>query len=629
VRRRLLLFGVALCIALVTLVFWYLSASRNGTPHSISGAGGGPIKRVQPPAVPFREVTREAGIDFVHDTGHYGEILFPEVNGPGCGFIDFDNDGDQDVFLVNSGKWPHKVGDPEVPTVTHSLYRNDGHGRFEDIGAELGLKCRSYGIGACFGDVDNDGFEDIYIVCVGPNALFRNAQGKQFTDIARDAGVECHGWSNVAAFLDYDRDGLLDLFVGNYVKWSVEIEREVLAAEEAKALARERESARGEEPEDGFTGRIMRLKKEGKVKRQDEYAYVPGSYEGTFCNLYRNLGGPKFRDVSKEAGIHREERGGKPVTRAMGVGVGDYDDDGWPDIVVANDDSPDYLFRNIQGKRFQDVGFEAGIAAAADGEYLDSMGVQWADFRNDGTLSVTMGHYGGQGLSLLVPQGREPRFFIDRARPEGLRSVPISYTNWGHFFFDYDLDGRLDFLVASGHVSPGRALILDEPYRQRTVLLWNSGGSPTFILVQPEHTGPDLSQEVLGRGAVYGDIENDGDLDVLVATNRGPAHLFRNELEPDRRYVRLKLLGTASNRSAIGAKVRVRTGKTWQQRAVCSGGSYSSQSELPLTFGLGDSGKADEVVVWWPSGKEQIFRNVPASKSLLLKEGGALEPAQN
>jgi len=605
----------------MALALWCLDAGKDGAPHPGAGAGGAPLKRAQPPAVAFREVTREAGIRFVHDTGHYGEVLFPEVNGPGCGFIDFDNDGDQDVFLVNSGKWPHRVEDPSAPTVTHSLYRNDGHGKFEDIGAELGLQCRSYGIGVCFGDLDNDGFEDIYLVCVGPNALFRNEQGKRFTDIAKGAGVECPGWSNVAAFLDYDRDGLLDLFVGNYVKWSVEIEREVLAAEDAKAQARERDIARVEEPEGSFTEGLTRLKKEGKVKRQDEYAYVPGLYGGTFCNLYRNLGELKFEDVSEEAGIHREERGGKPVTRAMGVGVCDYDDDGWPDIVVANDDSPDYLFRNIEGKRFRDIGFEVGLSAAADGAYLDSMGVQWADFRNDGTLSVTMGHYGGQGIALFVPQGKEGRFFIDRAQPEGLRSVPVSYTNWGHFFFDYDLDGRLDFLVASGHVSPGRALVLEEPYRQRTVLLWNSGQSPTFLPVRPQHSGPDLFQEVLGRGAVYGDLENDGDLDVLIATNGGPAHLFRNELGPDRRYLRLKLTGTKSNRSAIGAKVRVRTGDTWQRRDVTSGSSYASQSELPVTFGLGACDRAEAIEILWPSGLKQVLRNVPANQVLVVIEG--------
>jgi len=606
----------------MVLVFRHQNArDSGGSDRAPSWSGTHAEPEFDPPIVIFRDTTLDPGLSFVHDTGSYGEVLFPEVNGPGCGIFDFDNDGDQDLFLVNSGKWPHKVPDASVPTVTHGLYRNDGQGQFVDIGAEMGLQCRSYGLGVCFGDFDNDGFEDAYVVCAGPNILFRNDQGRRFVDVTAEAGVERPEWTSVAAFLDYDRDGWLDLFVANYVVWSVEIERRVLSGSDAETRAARRESARLAVESDEAQKRIDRLLAEGRLRPEDAYSYGPNLYDGTHCHLYRNLGDGRFKDVSDETGMFRHERGGKPVTRSMGVAVGDYDDDGWPDIAVANDDSPDFLFHNLQGKRFRDVGFEVGIATGASGNFLDSMGMQWVDFRNDGRLCLCVGHYATQKVALYQPKGEKAPLFLDVGPSQGLTGVPHLYTNWGQFFFDYDLDGRQDFFIANGHISPGRALYHDQPYGQEQCLFWNTGGTPAFWRVGPEQTGPDLHREVVGRGAAYGDIDSDGDLDILLMTNVGPAYLFRNELGTDRHFLRLKLTGVKSNRSAIGAKVRLRTGSTWQRRDVTSGSSYASQSEQPVTFGLGPHDRAEEIEISWPSGLKQSLRNVPANQFLEIIEG--------
>jgi len=621
-KRKVFLLSIPVYIVAMVLVFRYHNTDAPETldlKQLRAAAEAG--RQFVAPKVVFRDVTRDSGLTFVHDTGSYGEILFPEVNGPGCGIFDFDNDGDQDLFLVNSGKWPHRVPDQAEPTVTHSLYRNDGRGRFTDVGAELGLRCRSYGLGVCFGDFDNDGFEDIYVVCAGPNVLFRNDQGRRFVDVTAEARVERPEWSSVATFLDYDRDGWLDLFVANYVVWSLEIERRVLSGADAETRAATERSARLAITSDEARQRIDGLMAEGRLRNTDAYSYAPNLYEGTYCHLHRNLGNGTFQEVSEEAGLFREERGGKPVTRSMGVAVGDYDGDLWPDIAVANDDGPDFLFRNLEGKAFRDIGFAVGIATGDSGNFLDSMGLQWVDFRNDGRLCLCVGHYATQKVALYLPKGEKHPLFLDIGPSQGLTEVPRPNTNWGQFFFDYDLDGRQDFFIASGHISPGRALYHDQPYEQEQCLFWNTGEAPAFCRVGPEQTGPDLQRKMVGRGAAYGDLDNDGDLDLLLMTNSGPAYLFRNELGADRRFLRLKLTGVKSNRSAIGATVRVRTGDTWQRRDVTGGASYASQSEMPVTFGLGTQDRAEEIEILWPSGLKQSLRNVPANQILEITEG--------
>ena len=624
-RHKVLLLTVPFYLAIAVLVFRYYGTEAPVGPPP-PGSGTEVLREELPlPKVTFRNVAAQSGVDFVHDTGNYGEILFPEINGPGCGFLDFDNDGDQDLFLVDSGKWPHKVPDPENPTVTHSLYRNDGRGNFVNVGEQMGLHCRSYGQGVCFGDYDNDGYEDVYLVCAGPNVLFRNDGGRRFVDVTGQCGVECPEWSSVAAFVDYDRDGFLDLFVGNYVEWSVEIERKVLAEAEADVREDDIREGRMSLESDENRRRVEELREQGRLTSADEYSYAPNLYEPTHCTLYRNLGTGKFRDVTSESGILRDQRGGKPAARAMGVAISDMDDDGWPDIAVANDEGPEFLFRNLGDGTFQDVALEVGLATRSSARFSDSMGMQWADYKNNGVLCLGMGRYAMQGIALHVPVGKEHVVYFNRGREEGLGALPRPYTNWGQFFFDYDLDGRQDFFVACGHVSRGRALYHGQPYRQSSGLFWNSGSSPTFRLAGPEDVGPDLCENLVGRGAAYGDIDADGDLDILLTTNGGPARLFRNEADFEKHYVRLKLVGTKSNRSAIGAKVRLRSGGIWQRREVLSGSSYASQSELVLTFGLGRLDRAEKVIVWWPSGVTQTLTEVPANRTVVVTEPGGPE----
>jgi len=620
VKRRILLLSLPLCIALTVLVLIYWNEDQPA-PHV------GMDRRPTPPRVPFTDITREAGIHFVHDIGRDEIAAYPEENGPGCGFFDFDNDGDQDLCLVDSGKWLHRSRYPEEPTVTHSLYENNGDGHFRDIGANVGLQCRGYGLGVCFGDIDNDGFEDVYVTGVGPNALFWNDQGRRFVDIASEAGVDCDVWSSVAAFVDYDRDGLLDLFVGNYVVWSLEIERGLIAEAGSNVREWRRDPAQYAPAYREAYDRLERLVKEERLSPEAIYAHAPDLYAGTHCRLYRNLGGRKFEDVSERAGMFRKEKGWTPATRCMGVAVADYDGDGWPDIAVANDSGADFLFRNLGGRAFRDVALEAGLAMGNDGEARDCMGMQWVDYRNVGRLSLCVGRYARQEVALFVPRGGTRTVFLDAANLEGLWDVPLEYTNWGQFFFDYDLDGRQDFFLANGHVNREWARFYDQSYEQEQCLFWNTGTEPAFRRVGPEHAGPDLPGEKVGRGAAYGDIDGDGDLDVLLTTNGGAAHLFRNDLGPDRRFIRLELTGTESNRSAIGATVRLRTGRIWQRRDVTSGSSYASQSELPLTFGLGTHERADEIEIRWPSGLKQSFRNVPANRTIRLVEGKEPTPS--
>ncbi|MDP6356642.1 MAG: CRTAC1 family protein [Planctomycetota bacterium] len=572
------------------------------------------------PKMAFTEVTREAGIDFVHETGHYGEVLFPEVNGPGCGFFDFDNDGDQDIFLVNSGKWPHKT-DGNGPTVIHSLYVNDGRGHFTDLGEDFGLSARVYGHGVCFGDVDNDGFTDVYVTCVGRNILYRNEAGKLFKDITEEAEVGGDVYSTAATFFDYDTDGKIDLFVANYVEWSVEIEREAHQRMDKKLAesGKDLKSYMAESKAETDKKRVRSLVDKGELKYADSYAFTPDGFKKIHCALYRNVDGKRFEDVSEQSGVWGPGGLDEPAARGMAVAVFDCNEDGWPDLSVANDQEADFLFINQQDGTFKDEAGALGTALANNGTGRAGMGMDWAYFGNDERLALVVSNYIGQDLGFYLRPKKDSEAYIDAASMVGVAQSTRDVVMWGNFFFDMDLDGLQDLFVANGHVARGRALFSNQPYEQSSVLLWNTGEQPEFIQLDSGHVGDDLFEKMVARGAAYADIEGDGDLDILVATNGGPARLFRNDLEA-RTYLRMKLVGTTSNRSALGARVTLYTGPFIQIREVIGGHSYSSQSEMILTFGLGAMPPPDKATIIWPSGVIQEVTKLPTNRVLTIVE---------
>ena len=578
----------------------------------------------QLPKMSFTEVTKEAGIEFVHDTGHYGEVLFPEVNGPGCGFFDFDNDGDQDIFLVNSGKWPHKITD-DGPTVTHSLYVNDGHGHFRDLGGQLGLHARSYGHGVCFGDIDNDGFTDVYVTCVGRNVLYRNRGGKEFEDITAKSQAGGDSYSTAAAFLDYNKDGLIDLFVANYVEWSVEIERqahkknEKEMAEKGMGTLEYLAQGRG----DAEKKRLQSLLETKKLDFADGTSNVPSLFKPAHCQLYQNIDGTRFEDVSTRSGIYNPEVPDKLRAYGMAVGVFDCNEDGWPDISVASDQKEDFLLLNQGDGTFKDQAGEYGTALSNSGQSRAGMGMAWAYFANDERLAMVVSNYIGQDVGFYLRPKKESLVFIDAASMVGVGGPTRDIVMWGLFFFDFDLDGLQDLFIAGGHVARGRAKYSDQEYEQSSVLLWNSGDHPEFIQVNSTNVGNDLFVKMVARGAAYADIDGDGDLDILVASNGGAARLFRNDL-PTSKYVRMTLVGSSSNRSALGARVTLFAGQRKQIREVSSGGSYCSQSELTVTFGLGAMPPPERAVIQWPSGTVQEIKPIDVNRSYTIIESGSV-----
>ncbi|NNJ64276.1 MAG: CRTAC1 family protein, partial [Xanthomonadales bacterium] len=523
------------------------------------------------PAVMFRDVTRQAGIDFEHVTGAYGDKLLPETMGSGAAFFDYDNDGDSDLLLVNGDHWPGR-GLADRPRPTLALYRNDGSGAFEDVTREGGLDLSLYGMGVAVGDYDNDGDADVYLTALGRNLLLRNDDGR-FHDASGEAGVEgaADAWSTSAAFVDVDNDGDLDLFVGNYVRWSPELDFEV----------------------------DFRLTGIGR-------AYGPPSaYEGFHNYLFRNDGGGRFSDVSEASGIHvLNPATGRPVGKALAVVPVDIDRDGWIDLLVANDTVQNFLYRNRGDGSFEEQGALLGVAFDRDGKATGAMGADAAHFRNDGDLGIAIGNFANEMTSLYVTQAAAPPF-TDEAIVEGIGSVSRRALTFGLFFFDFDLDGRLDLLQANGHLEEEiNKVQSSQQFKQAAQLFWNCGCRSGF-LPQPAEAVGDLATPLVGRGAAYADIDGDGDLDVLITQNGGPPLLLRNDLALGHHWLRVKLVGQTVNRDAIGARVELRTGDTLQRQQLMPSRSYLSQVEPVLTFGLGTADRIDELTVVWPDGSRQ------------------------
>ena len=527
------------------------------------------------PMAPFTDITTSSGIAFSHNNGAYGDKLLPESMGGGVAFFDFDNDGAQDLLFINANYWPGHIPEGKQPG-TMALYKNDGTGKFTDVTKGSGLDVVFYGMGVAVGDYDNDGLEDAFISGVHGNRLFKNLGGGKFADVTQAAGLAGTGtdWSTSCCWIDYDHDGRLDLFVCNYVRWTKEIDFEV----------------------------SFKMVGIGRAYGQ------PRDFPGTYPFLYHNEGDGKFKDVSGPAGIQvRNPVTGVPAAKSLGVVAVDLDNDGWQDLVVANDTVQNYVFHNNRDGTFKEIGAVTGIGFDSYGQTRGAMGIDAARFRNDDALGIAIGNFANEMTALYVSQAK-PLTFADEAITEGIGPASRLLLKFGVFFFDFDLDGRLDVLTANGHLETEISKVQQsQTYAQPAQLFWNTGGTkgPGFVTMPPSKCGEDLFKPIVGRGSAFADIDGDGDLDVVLTQTGGPPLLLRNDQKLNRKWLRLKLQGTASNKDAIGAEIKVRVGGQTLWRAVSPTRSYLSQSELPVTFGLGKEETVDSVEVHWPSGKVQ------------------------
>lgn len=544
-----------------------------------------PTKREQPqvevPAVKFTDITREAGITFTHRSGAYGDKLLPESMGSGVAFLDYDGDGFQDLLFVNGTEWPWHRTEGQPPA-TAALYHNEAGKGFRDVTAGSGLDVPIYGQGVGVGDYDNDGRPDVFLSAVGEGRLFHNEGGGKFRDVTAEAGVAGtpQDWGTSCAFFDYDHDGKLDLFVCQYVKWSREIDFEV----------------------------VYKLVGIGR-------AYgPPTNFEGQFSRLYHNEGGGRFTDVSERAGIQvKNPATGVPVSKALGVAPTDIDGDGWTDLIVANDTVQNFVFHNQKDGTFEEIGALSGVAFDSYGNTRGAMGIDAAHFRNDASLGIGIGNFANEMTALYVSQPGGAMAFTDESITHGVGPAGRLLLKFGLFFFDYDLDGWLDILTSNGHLEDEISKVqASQKYQQPAQLFWNAagGGKSGYIAVPPEKSGPDLVQPIVGRGSAYADIDNDGDLDAVLTQVNGAPLLLRNDQALGHHWTRFELTGTNANRSAIGATVRVKVGERTLTRQVTAAKSYLSQSALTVTFGLGKSDRVDGAEILWPGGATQRIEQV-------------------
>jgi len=563
--------------------------NRRSFLHGLAGAASAlalplellaaPASEPSGPGFRFVDVTSSAGIQFQHNSGAYGGKLLPETLGSGCAFLDYDRDGWQDILLINGMDWPgHKR-----QTSTLRLYHNNRDGAFTDITRKAGLDVEMYGMGVAVGDYNNDGFPDILITCVGQNRLFKNSGKGTFVDVTNSSGLgRRQALSTSALWFDFDRDGRLDLFVCNYVKWSPE--------------------------HDVFCSL------DGKHK---SYC-TPEAYRGETCWLFHNRGDGTFEDVTATSGIFDSS------SKSLGVAMLDYDQDGWPDLLVANDTQPNKLYRNARNSTFKDVAVEAGIAFSADGKARAGMGIDAGDFDNSGATGVAITNFDNEMIGLYRASGNGT--YEDVATQSGVGLPSKTTLGFGCMFADVDLDGTLDLIAANGHIDDTvRSIRGNVGYAQPPQLFLNSG-KRTFRDVSSE-VGEGFRQPKVGRGLAYGDFDRDGDLDILMTTNNGPAYLHRNDQLAGNRSIRFRLVGKQSNRDAIGAAVRIYYEGTMQSRLVKSGSSYLSQSELPVTFGLGKRDKIERVVIQWPNGRTEEYKNLAAGKAYECVESEGITPA--
>jgi len=522
--------------------------------------------------VSFENVAPSAGLSFTHVNGASPDKYLVETMGSGAVFFDIDDDGLIDVFVVDGGS----IADRAVASkARHRLFRNMGGGKFSDVTPQSGITHPEYGMGACAGDVDNDGRIDLYVTNAGPNVLFRNAGGGAFTDITRTAGVGLDGWSTSCAFLDVDRDGDLDLFVANYLDAPPNIN-----------------------PFCGDPQRRIRV-----------YCH-PLNYKGKPSVLYRNDGMGRFTDVSADAGI------AKYIGNGLGVAVGDYDDDGWPDVFVANDAVPNFLFHNERNGRFTEVGLAAGVSVARDGKPRAGMGTEFADYNGDGRLDLIVTNHEFETHSLFRNDGRG--LFTDATVESGIGPPTLPYVGFGVAFFDADNDTRLDLAIINGHVIDNTAMFRSgSTHAQRKLLLRNTNGRRFADVGRQAGTG--FSRDGVGRSLVTGDIDNDGDLDLLVTNNGGAAELLRND--GGARLPAIEVRALTRGRDAIGARVTVMAAGETRVREVKSGSSYLGQNDLRAHIGLGQATRVDWMEIRWPDGRVERIDAPPINHIVTVGEG--------
>ena len=522
--------------------------------------------------IQFVDATAPAGISFKHNNGAFGKKYLPETLGSGCAFLDYDNDGWQDILLINSMNWPGRPG-RSYP----ALYHNNQNGTFTDVTRDAGLAVEMYGLGCAIADYDNDGFADIYVTCLGPNRLFRNFGNGKFQDVTAKTGVGDPSFSSSAIWFDYDKDGRLDLFVCNYVDWSID--------------------------------KDLHCTLDGKNK---SYC-TPESYKGQSSTLYHNRGDGKFDNVTKNAGLY------DVAGKSLGVAMLDYDGDGWQDLFVANDTQPNKLYRNNGDGTFTDNAMTAGIAFSEAGVARAGMGVDAADYDGSGRQSLVIGNFSNEMMALYHNEGTG--LFIDEAPTSTIGKASLLTLTFGCFFFDYDLDGLPDIFASNGHVSDDISAVQEKVKYAEPPHLFRNLGKKRFEAVTAK-LGKALGQTMVGRGVAHGDYDNDGDLDVLIMSNNGRARLLRNDGGNQNNLLRIKTMGTSSNRDGIGAKITVKVTndqKLWG--VVKTGSSYASQSELVLTFGLGKSEKVASIEVAWPSGRVDNLQDVSANQAITIQEG--------
>jgi hypothetical protein len=513
------------------------------------------------------DVTAAAGIQFRHNSGAYGGKLLPETLGSGCAFLDYDADGWQDILLVNGMDWPGH----QRQRSTLQLYKNNRNGTFTEMTKRAGLELAMYGMGVAVGDYNNDGFPDIFISCVGQSRLFRNTGKGTFVDDTGSSGLfGRQGLSTSALWFDYDRDGLLDLFICNYVRWSPE--------------------------HDVFCS----------LDGTHKSYCTPEAYRGDTCWLFHNRGDGTFEDMTAKSGIFDTS------SKSLGVAMLDYDQDGWPDLLVANDTQPNKLYRNLHNGKFKEVAVEAGLAFSNEGKARAGMGVDVGDFDNSGKPGIAITNFDNEMIGLY--RATKPGVYDDIATIAGIGAASKNTLGFGCLFLDVDLDGNLDLAVANGHIDETvRNIRGNVGYAQPPQLFLNRGGGQFQDVAGA--VGGGFESPKVGRGLAYGDFDRDGDLDILLTTNNGPAYLYRNDQLAHRNSIRFHLKGTKSNRDAIGASIRIFYDGQTQSRMVRGGSSYLSESELQVTFGMGFHEKIDRVVIDWPSGRTEEYKDLAFGKT--------------
>jgi len=576
-RTSLIIFVVlAFPVILILLYFVLRKEDQQATETVVTLPEIRQSNEEPPPSLPFVDVTKQSGIRFVHESGKYGEKLLPETMGSGVAVFDYNQDGHQDIFFVNSCRWEWDVRSRKASNCR--LYQGDGDFNFEDVSAQVGFTDSFYGMGVAVGDYDNDGDSDLYITAVGKNRLFRNDNAR-FVDVTEEAGVAGSEdlWGTSSGFVDFDNDGLLDLFVCNYVNWSKQND----------------------------------LSQNFTLDGESRAYGPPKAFSGSFSLLYRNLGDGRFEDRSAEAGIQvRNETTNVPLGKAMGLAPVDFNQDGWMDLVIANDTVRNFLFENNRDGTFSEVGRLVGIAFDRSGNARGAMGIDTAMFRNQGTLAIGIGNFANEASALYMAK-RGRRQFVDAAMATGFGPPTRQGLTFGLFFFDVDLDGRLDLLGANGHLEEEISKTQQsQKYAQPPQLFWNAGSdaSSELVAVGSDCVGDEFLEPIVGRGAAYGDFDEDGDHDIVLSISHGRPKIFRNDQEINHHWIRINLAGKTCNRDGIGAIIELQSGEQIMSRTMMPTKSYLSQSQKSVTFGLGKETEAPlEIVVNWPGGEREYF----------------------